>query len=41
MIYIKNKYDIKMMRKAGKLTAKLLNYISPFVKEGVSTFIFE
>jgi len=37
MIYIKNKYDIKMMRKAGELTAKLLNYINPFVKEGVST----
>ena len=37
MIYIKNKYDIKMMRKAGELAAKLLNYISPFVKEGVST----
>ena len=37
MIYIKNKYDIKMMRKAGKLAAKILNYITPFVKEGVST----
>ena len=37
MIYIKNKYDIKMMRKAGELAAKQLNYISPFVKEGVST----
>ena len=37
MIYIKSKYDIKMMRKAGELAAKLLNYISPFVKEGIST----
>ncbi len=37
MIYIKNKYDIKMMRKAGELAAKLLKYIEPFVKEGVST----
>ena len=37
MIYIKNKYDVKMMRKAGELAAKLLKYIEPFVKEGVST----
>jgi len=37
MIYIKNEYDIKMMRKAGELAAKLLKYIEPFVKEGVST----
>lgn len=37
MIYIKNKYDIKKMRKVGELAAKLLNYISPFIKEGVST----
>lgn len=37
MIYIKNKYDIKKMRKAGGLAAKLLNYIAPFVKEGAST----
>ena len=37
MIYIKNKYDIKMMRKAGELAAKLLKYIEPFVREGVST----
>ena len=37
MIYIKNKYDIKMMRKAGELAAKLLKYIESFVKEGVST----
>jgi methionyl aminopeptidase len=41
MIYIKNKYDIEMMRKAGKLAAKLLNYISPFVKEGVSTLYLD
>jgi len=37
VIYIKNKYDIKMMRKAGELAAKLLKYIESFVKEGVST----
>lgn len=37
MIYIKNKYDIKMMRKSGELAAKLLKYIESFVKEGVST----
>lgn len=37
MIYIKNEYDIKKMRKAGELAAKLLNYIKPFVKEGIST----
>ena len=37
MIYIKNKYDIKKMRKAGGLAAKLLNYIAPFVKEEAST----
>lgn len=37
MIYIKNKYDIKMMKKSGELAAKLLKYIEPFVKEGVST----
>ena len=41
MIYIKNKYDIEMMRKAGKLAAKLLNYVSPFVKEGVSTLYLD
>jgi len=37
VIYIKNKYDIKMMRKAGKLAAKLLKHIESFIKEGVST----
>jgi len=37
VIHIKNKYDIKMMRKAGELAAKLLKYIESFVKEGVST----
>ncbi|PIS29671.1 MAG: type I methionyl aminopeptidase [Candidatus Marinimicrobia bacterium CG08_land_8_20_14_0_20_45_22] len=37
MIIIKNKHEIKQMRKAGKLAAQLLNYIDPFVKEGVST----
>jgi len=37
VIYVKNKYDIKMMRKAGKLAAKLLKHIESFIKEGVST----
>jgi len=37
MIIIKKKKDIKKMRKAGKLAAELLDYITPFVKEGVST----
>lgn len=37
MIKIKNAKEIEKMRKAGKLAAKLLNYIEPYVKEGVST----
>ena len=37
MIFIKNQEEIEKMRKAGKLAAQLLNYIEPFVKEGVST----
>jgi len=37
MIIIKNQEEIEKMRKAGKLAAQLLNYVEPFVKEGVST----
>ena len=37
MIIIKNREEIEKMRKAGKLAAQLLNYVEPFVKEGVST----
>ncbi len=37
MIIIKTKEEIKKMRKAGKLASHLLDYITPFVKEGVST----
>ncbi len=37
MILIKNKDEIKKMRAAGKLAAQLLDYIEPFVKEGIST----
>jgi len=37
MIFIKNREEIEKMRKAGKLAAQLLNYIEPFVEEGVST----
>lgn len=37
MIFIKNKEEIEKMRRAGKLAAQLLNYIGPFVKEGIST----
>ncbi len=37
MIRIKNREEIENMRKVGKLAAQLLNYIEPFVKEGVST----
>lgn len=36
-ITIKNKEDIRGMRAAGRLAAKLMDYITPFVKEGVST----
>jgi len=37
MIKIKNSTEIGKMRKAGKLATQLLDYIQPFVKEGVST----
>ena len=37
MIFIKTPEEIGKMRKAGNLAAQLLNYIEPFVKEGVST----
>jgi len=37
MIHIKNREEIKKMRQAGRLAAQLLDYIEPFVKEGVST----
>ncbi len=37
MIIIKNRAEIKKMRAAGRLAAELLNYIEPFVQEGVST----
>lgn len=37
MINIKSKHEIVKMRKAGKLASKLLDFISPYVKEGVST----
>ncbi len=37
MIKIKTKDEIKKMRRVGKLASHLLDYITPFVKEGVST----
>ena len=37
MIKIKSNAEISKMRKAGKLAAKLLDYIEPFVKQGVTT----
>lgn len=37
MIIIKTREEIEKMRKAGALAAQLLDYIEPFVKEGVST----
>lgn len=37
MIYIKNRSEIEKMRRAGKFAGKLLQYISDFVKPGVST----
>ena len=37
MIKIKNTSEIDKMRKAGKLAAKLLDHIEPYVKEGVTT----
>lgn len=37
IITIHNNADFECMRKAGKLAAKTLDYITPFVKVGVST----
>ncbi|MCD6328886.1 MAG: type I methionyl aminopeptidase [Candidatus Cloacimonetes bacterium] len=37
MIIIKNNKEIEKMRKVGKFAAQLLDYIEPFVKEGVTT----
>ncbi len=37
MIKIKTPKEIKKMRKAGKLAAQLLDYLEPFVVEGVTT----
>jgi len=37
MIIIKTQAEIEKMRNAGKLAAQLLNYVEPFVGEGVST----
>jgi methionyl aminopeptidase len=37
MIAIKTTEEIEKMRRAGKLAAKLLNYIEPFVREGITT----
>ena len=37
MIIIKNNKEIEKMREVGKLAAQLLDYIKPFVKEGVTT----
>jgi len=37
MIIIKNNKEIEKMREVGKLAAQLLDYIEPFVKEGVTT----
>ena len=36
-VIIKNSYDIGKMRVAGKLAAEVLDYITPFVKPGVTT----
>ncbi len=37
MIKIKNREEIQKMRKAGKLAAQVLDYISPFVADGETT----
>ena len=37
MIIIKNEYEIKKMRKAGELAGKILKFIEPYIKEGVTT----
>lgn len=36
-IHIKNKEEIKKMRSAGKIAAKVLDFIEPYVKAGLST----
>lgn len=38
MIIIKNKTEIKLMRKAGNIVGEALNYINDFIKPGISTF---
>ena len=37
MITIKTQEEIEKMRRSGALAGQLLNYIEPFVKEGIST----
>jgi methionyl aminopeptidase len=37
LIYIKNRSEIEKMRKAGKFAARLLDYISEFIRPGIST----
>ena len=37
MIIIKTPEEIEKMRKAGALAGQVLNYIEPFVNDGVST----
>lgn len=37
MISIKSTREIELMRHAGQIVAACLNYIEPFIKEGVST----
>ncbi|MCW5197756.1 type I methionyl aminopeptidase [Buchnera aphidicola (Chaitophorus viminalis)] len=37
MIIIKNKFDIKKMKKAGEITAKVLNMIKKYIVPGIST----
>ena len=37
MIYIKNRTEIDKMRSACRFAAEILEYIAPYVKEGVST----
>lgn len=36
-VKIHNKEDFEKMRKAGKLAAEILDFIAPFVKEGIAT----
>ena len=40
-IMIHNENNIAAMRKAGKLAAQVLDYITPFVKPGVSTELLD